>query len=542
KPAWLAIELVPLIVYPLAFAAARSRMAAQAVPLAADRGMMLLVLWCLHYFNRSVVHTLVCPSIRPWPVVLLLIAVSFNAANAYVNGSAAAALVNSAGRPWLSDPRFLLAVAGFLAAMAANVAADHTLFALRRARRVSPQPALVAGRPDAGSASGDYGIPRGSLFELVSCPNYLAELMEWTLYSAASSWSPAAVTFTLFTAANLVPRAISTHRWYRVYFVRKGGPAAPQLAATAMIAVGTTAASTAASAATPPVASPSASPLLSLPHEALWRVFVASDSPKLVFNLLPHVCRRFHDVVRSFAVPTLAHLDLVADDDPDDPVPRTDALLYVPEPARLLNSFRIVRLRQSGSSPVRGAVPPPTVSTSTDLHATEGDAHVVHVAAERYMRIHIAAIPPNPDSLVAYTKDLLRRNAFGPFSLNGLSVNIIIGNVQSITLWWWDPDLIDKLQDVCVPTARLPNMRTDGHVQPKDMAVVARSRTIRRLELFRPMPRQPWGLEARAFSPLAAMPELRELVVRSGRLIGSQEALVSSLVQLKFLAVLEVRS
>ncbi|KAJ1531182.1 hypothetical protein HK405_001562 [Cladochytrium tenue] len=157
------------------------------------------------------------------------------------------------------------------------------------------------------------------------------------------------------------------------------------------------------------------------------------------------------------------------------------------------------------------------------------------------MRIHIAAIRPNPDSLVAYTKDLLRRNAFGPFAFNGLSVNIIIGNVQCMTLWWWD-DLIDKVQDVCVATARLPNMRTDGHVQPKDMAVVARSKSIRRLELFRPMPRQPWGLDARAFSPLAAMPELRELVVRSGRLIGSQEALVSSLVQLKFLSVLEVRT
>ncbi|KAJ1555978.1 hypothetical protein HK405_009502, partial [Cladochytrium tenue] len=198
-----------------------------------------------------------------------------------------------------------------------------------------------------------------------------------------------------------------------------------------MTAPGTAAASTAASAATPPIASsPSVSPLLSLPHEALWRIFVASDSPKLVFNLLPQVCRRFHDVVRSFAVPTLAHLDLVADDDPEDPIPRTDALLYIPEPARLLNSFRIIRLRQSCSSPSRAAVPPQTVSASVDLHVTDGDAHVVHVAAERYMRIHIAAIPPNPDSLVAYTKDLLRRNAFGPFAFNGLSVNIIIGNVQ----------------------------------------------------------------------------------------------------------------
>ena len=54
------------------------------------------------------------------------------------------------------------------------------------------------------------------------------------------------------------------------------------------------------------------------------------------------------------------------------------------------------------------------------------------------------------------------------------------------------------------------------------------------------MPRQPWGLESESFVPLKELPELKELVVRSGRLIGSHDVLVSALLDLKNLCVLEV--
>jgi steroid 5-alpha reductase family enzyme len=62
-----------------------------------------------------------------------------------------------------------------------------------------------------------YSIPRGGLFPWVSCPNYLGEIIEWTGWAVAT-WSPAGLSFAVWTAANLIPRAFRHHRWYRTEF------------------------------------------------------------------------------------------------------------------------------------------------------------------------------------------------------------------------------------------------------------------------------------------------------------------------------------
>ena len=58
-----------------------------------------------------------------------------------------------------------------------------------------------------------YKIPRGGFFRFVSAPNYLGELIEWSGWALAT-WSLPGLAFLLWTAANLVPRAISNHKWY----------------------------------------------------------------------------------------------------------------------------------------------------------------------------------------------------------------------------------------------------------------------------------------------------------------------------------------
>jgi len=64
---------------------------------------------------------------------------------------------------------------------------------------------------------GEYGIPRGGVFEFVSCPNYLGEILEWTGWAIAT-WSLPGLAFALWTAANLIPRAYANHAWYRKTF------------------------------------------------------------------------------------------------------------------------------------------------------------------------------------------------------------------------------------------------------------------------------------------------------------------------------------
>jgi len=62
-----------------------------------------------------------------------------------------------------------------------------------------------------------YKIPQGGAYRWVSCPNYLGEILQWTGFALAG-WSLPAFAFVCFTAANLVPKAISSHRWYREKF------------------------------------------------------------------------------------------------------------------------------------------------------------------------------------------------------------------------------------------------------------------------------------------------------------------------------------
>jgi steroid 5-alpha reductase family enzyme len=62
-----------------------------------------------------------------------------------------------------------------------------------------------------------YKIPYGGMFRYVSSPNYLGEIIEWTGYALAC-WSLPALSFAVWTIANLVPRAIAHHRWYQRQF------------------------------------------------------------------------------------------------------------------------------------------------------------------------------------------------------------------------------------------------------------------------------------------------------------------------------------
>jgi steroid 5-alpha reductase family enzyme len=83
--------------------------------------------------------------------------------------------------------------------MIINIKSDDILFALR----------------DDGSTG--YKIPSGGLFEKVSCPNYLGEIIEWTGWAIAT-WSLAGATFAIWTVCNLAPRALAHHKWYKEEF------------------------------------------------------------------------------------------------------------------------------------------------------------------------------------------------------------------------------------------------------------------------------------------------------------------------------------
>ena len=157
--------------------------------------------WMLHYTNRSLVFPLrIRDGKRRMPLIIMLMAVFFNLVNGFLNGWY---LGNSSiylHTAWLTDIRFMAGIALFAAGMAINWHSDNILIGLRKQR-----------------PAGTYLIPRRGLFSFVSCPNFLGEIIEWGGF-ALMTWSPAALSFFLWTIFNLLPRALDHHRWYKNHF------------------------------------------------------------------------------------------------------------------------------------------------------------------------------------------------------------------------------------------------------------------------------------------------------------------------------------
>jgi 3-oxo-5-alpha-steroid 4-dehydrogenase 1 len=100
---------------------------------------------------------------------------------------------------WMLDPRFIVGFVLFAAGFALNQHSDRVLISLRR------------------PGENGYKIPRGGGYRFVSCPNYLGEIVEWGGWALAC-WTPGGLAFFVWTVANLAPRAIKTHAWYRREF------------------------------------------------------------------------------------------------------------------------------------------------------------------------------------------------------------------------------------------------------------------------------------------------------------------------------------
>lgn len=160
--------------------------------------LLLLLLWQLHYFDRAFLYPFrIRATGKRTPILVATLGMLFQSWNGYINARSLSELTDYASS-WLYDPRFLIGLTMFFAGRHMNRASDATLIALRK-------------------SSDDYHIPEGGMFRLVSCPNYLGEIIEWIGW-AVMTWSLAGVAFALYTAGNLVPRALAHHRWYREKF------------------------------------------------------------------------------------------------------------------------------------------------------------------------------------------------------------------------------------------------------------------------------------------------------------------------------------
>ncbi|XP_071119126.1 uncharacterized protein [Haliotis cracherodii] len=164
---------------------------------------VFLVLFLLHYVHRGIIHPLVMRYRSSWVYIGIAIGGFIpNCIYHFINADFISSATYAGN--YYYDPRFILGIILYLVGFVINRWADWKLRSLRNTKGV----------PDGGS---DYNIPYGGLFELVSCPNYFGELVEWTGWCIAT-WSLAGLVWLLFCAATFVPRSRHNHLWYKQQF------------------------------------------------------------------------------------------------------------------------------------------------------------------------------------------------------------------------------------------------------------------------------------------------------------------------------------
>jgi len=159
----------------------------------------LSLLWLVHYLNRTFIYPFrIRTKGKKMPLAIVASAIFFNCINAGLNGFYLAhfeSYVLSSFTEW----NFILGVLLFVSGFIINQKSDHILIHLRKPGETR------------------YKIPTGFLFNYVSCPNLFGELIQWSGF-ALMAWNLPALTFLIWSLANLIPRAIGHHKWYKDQF------------------------------------------------------------------------------------------------------------------------------------------------------------------------------------------------------------------------------------------------------------------------------------------------------------------------------------
>jgi len=188
---WFIMELPALVVFALVFV--------QSLP-HSKITWWYCMLWSLHYGYRSLVYPWFVRGSRSMPVTLTLGGIAYNSVNGFLQSMSVCYFgPHLHGHVWTVDAAMIGGCVFFFTGFVIHIHADMQLQQLRKLH------------------GPEYHLPHGGLYRLISCPNYFGEVIEWIGW-AMLTWSPAGLVFALWTAANLVPRALTSHKWYRERF------------------------------------------------------------------------------------------------------------------------------------------------------------------------------------------------------------------------------------------------------------------------------------------------------------------------------------
>ncbi len=191
RTGWILMELPAVLGWAIIYFMGRHRF--ELAPL------VMLAIWQVHYVNRTLIFPFrISAGAKRMPLAIISMGGLFQLYNSYLNARWISEFGVYPSR-WLATPQFGLGLVLFAFGFFLNLHSDAILRNLRKPGETG------------------YKVPYGGGYQWVSCPNYLAEIIEWTGW-AILTWSLAGAAFAIYTIANLLPRALQHHRWYKSQF------------------------------------------------------------------------------------------------------------------------------------------------------------------------------------------------------------------------------------------------------------------------------------------------------------------------------------
>jgi hypothetical protein len=186
KTGWFLMELPALVTCPLIYFIVVEEI---------SLSIGFVFIWITHYFNRTIIYPLrIKTKGKKIPIAIVASAFFFNLINGFLNGYFIS-LINFES---LSFTYIISGLLMFIIGFYVNVSSDNKLIKLRTNQK-------------------DYVIPKGGLFNYVSCPNFLGEIIEW-LGFAIMTLNLGSTSFLIWTICNLIPRSKAHHKWYKENF------------------------------------------------------------------------------------------------------------------------------------------------------------------------------------------------------------------------------------------------------------------------------------------------------------------------------------
>jgi protein-S-isoprenylcysteine O-methyltransferase Ste14 len=161
--------------------------------------IVFMAIWLTHYIHRSFIYPFVIDMTNPkMPLSIAMSAFFFNIINVSIQAFGIFYFTQYS-QDWLTSNTFIIGLGLFVMGMFINIRSDYIMVNLRKEKGPG------------------YHLPSKFLFKYIDSPNYFGEIIEWTGW-AILTWSISGAVFLAWTIANLFPRALTHHRWYKENF------------------------------------------------------------------------------------------------------------------------------------------------------------------------------------------------------------------------------------------------------------------------------------------------------------------------------------